>query len=1171
MWSNDQSKEESTSSEVQRAKFATVYEKIVPRGRRKTLVVGDMEEIAVEEEIDAPPDLNNLQKLVTSQSFVNFFFVAIIVNTVILTIPNYAHVNSSGEIVETQSLRNRIYLESDMFFVVLFTVEAVLQMGAFGVFGENAYFSNQWSWLDFTLVLAGWVAYIPGVKNFSVLRLMRILRPLKLFAKQENLQKVLTIVFTTIPKLRNVFYIFFFVVTFFSIVGLHLFLGPQWYARCRLTPYPVHFNWTEGDDFEAFRCLNADNINLASDYPTLSKESSPWAHPLPDCWWPVDETDERLCALGPKGLHSCFHDVGGVPVDQWRWCGSDFDGFGNPRYVDHDLNKAAMRTEAFNWGFSNFDHFRRGIFIAIPTITLDDWGRLMFFCQDAFDPVFGGIFFVSLIVVGNYIVLNLILMEVNSSMEEYKDAEEAKKIKAEIPEEKKKEEGVSARSALRTSITYSTSRFCNPWAPPLKQLIAFATMKSDFVAAFVNSTAFIWLSTTMIVANAVFLALQKYPMTTAYSDVLDVANFVFSMFFALECALTIIASGLFGYFSQLLNCFEFIIIFAAFVAAVLYPPSIMVTSQSHRNFGNSINAFRTFRMLQLFNVVTKYLDFQDDAHVMSDFIARIKKTLYDMASFGVVLFIFIYVMALVGMQYFANRLRFDESGKVINSIKSPEWENAPDRPRYNFDNFWLAFTTVFQLIVGEKAFAVSIDIFRSRGYWGMAYPIFIVIFGGIFMLNQLQTLIINDIKSRESGSEADIKKDKAEYARLFKAASSFISSSPSSKRSSKATPVKIDKASTKYADSPERRSSKIKEWLQGAVTPEFKADISIADFPMMEENKKDVVLSKPVSRWSLRDDWDSLTYCIHLGYSVVQTKVIVWINSHFFHAISLFAILLSSIGLALQNQMLDPNSYEFLTLNAIDLITSFFFVGQVSLEVVALAPSKYFRSFAHVADLIITIISVVGIVDKSNAQVKAIRSLKTLRAFKSLRVFKTFSGLKSTVKGVLGVVPDVTMIACLFAFILFVFGIFTVSGLSGQFRSCGGQIFDDVVSTNAQYLHHLNFPQTWNSFGEDKRSVFGPNNAVFEYLNITGEAAAMCTGWPDLPCCLDAMGGQWAPFVGSPLVGTSRSFCECWGGSWKKLSELNFDDIFQAMILLFEATSGGGWMEMMYYGAWAHM
>ncbi|KAL4124034.1 hypothetical protein PRIC2_009876 [Phytophthora ramorum] len=70
------------------------------------------------------------------------------------------------------------------------------------------------------------------------------------------------------------------------------------------------------------------------------------------------------------------------------------------------------------------------------------------------------------------------------------------------------------------------------------------------------------------------------------------------------------------------------------------------------------------------------------------------------ANFGVLLFLFIYIYALVGVQFFGNTMRFDDEGYPTPFTLEGFW--AGTVPRNNFDTLLWAAVTVFQIITGEN-------------------------------------------------------------------------------------------------------------------------------------------------------------------------------------------------------------------------------------------------------------------------------------------------------------------------------------------------------------------------------------------------------------------------------------------------------------------------------------
>ena len=64
--------------------------------------------------------------------------------------------------------------------------------------------------------------------------------------------------------------------------------------------------------------------------------------------------------------------------------------------------------------------------------------------------------------------------------------------------------------------------------------------------------------------------------------------------------------------------------------------------------------------------------------------------LKDIANFSLLLFIFIFIFALLGMELFAFKVRFDKEGSLIPIVDGIIYEGSVS-PRANFDTFFHAF------------------------------------------------------------------------------------------------------------------------------------------------------------------------------------------------------------------------------------------------------------------------------------------------------------------------------------------------------------------------------------------------------------------------------------------------------------------------------------------------
>eukprot|EP01035_Chromulina_nebulosa_P041227 gene41227-55756_t len=201
----------------------------------------------------------------------------------------YDHVTDTNDLSEIGSSINSVIIGSEWVFTIIFTVEMVLKILAFGLVANDLpdrkpYFMDWWNWLDFVVVLFALLANMNVLSSniTKIFRLFRVLRPLK---SVKSLPAVAAIVSGMLNSLRDLSEILFtisFVFVFFSIVGLQLFIGPYLHTRCRLTPFPVNNSWvakiSEGYlngstsykytlNYTEYRCLNGPNFDHPSEHP----------------------------------------------------------------------------------------------------------------------------------------------------------------------------------------------------------------------------------------------------------------------------------------------------------------------------------------------------------------------------------------------------------------------------------------------------------------------------------------------------------------------------------------------------------------------------------------------------------------------------------------------------------------------------------------------------------------------------------------------------------------------------------------------------------------------------------------------------------------------------------------------------------------------------------------
>ena len=83
------------------------------------------------------------------------------------------------------------------------------------------------------------------------------------------------------------------------------------------------------------------------------------------------------------------------------------------------------------------------------------------------------------------------------------------------------------------------------------------------------------------------------------------------------------------------------------------------------------------------------------------------RTLRDISTFSVLLFIFIFIYALLGLEVFAFQAKFNSNDELDMKDGSP--------PEINFDGFIQSFSTVFIVLTNDSWSTIFFDYYRASG------------------------------------------------------------------------------------------------------------------------------------------------------------------------------------------------------------------------------------------------------------------------------------------------------------------------------------------------------------------------------------------------------------------------------------------------------------------------
>lgn len=200
------------------------------------------------------------------------------------------------------------------------------------------------------------------------------------------------------------------------------------------------------------------------------------------------------------------------------------------------------------------------------------------------------------------------------------------------------------------------------------------------LGGFVTNKYFSYTVLTVVMLNFIVLAMDHHLIDNDWLLVIDYANLTFTVFFLLELILKIIGLGPVGYFSDRFNNLDFFVVGLSLVEMAM-------------GSDGAFSALRTLRLLRTFKVFAASASLRKLLQVTMKGGAAI-------LNFGVLLFFFLVIYALVGMHFFGM------------SFKSDVY-HAPGR----FDSFYWAFLTVFQVLTRENWHELLYVGFGSPAGW----------------------------------------------------------------------------------------------------------------------------------------------------------------------------------------------------------------------------------------------------------------------------------------------------------------------------------------------------------------------------------------------------------------------------------------------------------------------
>uniref|UniRef100_A0A8C1MA15 Sodium channel protein n=1 Tax=Cyprinus carpio TaxID=7962 RepID=A0A8C1MA15_CYPCA len=280
--------------------------------------------------------------------------------------------------------------------------------------GPFTFLRDPWNWLDFSVIVMAYVTEFVDLGNVSALRTFRVLRALKTISVIPGLKTIVGALIQSVKKLADVMILTVFCLSVFALIGLQLFMGNLRQKCVRSTAHCLN-NTLPSDNNSTFFCNNRTWSSL-EDF--------------------ITNEDNYFKVEGAKDALICGNasDAGKCP-----------DGF--------ECMKTGRNP---NYGYTSFDTFGWAFLSLFRLMTQDYWENLYHHTLRSAGKTYM-VFFVVVIFLGSFYLVNLILAVVAMAYEEQNQATIAEALQKEqefqlAMEQLKKEQQVAQKAQETESI-----------------------------------------------------------------------------------------------------------------------------------------------------------------------------------------------------------------------------------------------------------------------------------------------------------------------------------------------------------------------------------------------------------------------------------------------------------------------------------------------------------------------------------------------------------------------------------------------------------------------------------------------------------------------------------------------------------------------------------------------
>ncbi|XP_070405065.1 voltage-dependent L-type calcium channel subunit alpha-1C isoform X18 [Nothobranchius furzeri] len=829
------------------------------------------------------------------------------------------------------------------------------------------------------------------------------------------------------------------------------------------------------------------------------------------------------------------------------------------RHCMQNATKCKAGWEGPNDGITNFDNFAFAMLTVFQCITMEGWTDVLYWVNDAVGYKWPWVYFVTLIIIGSFFVLNLVLGVLSGEFSKEREKAKARgdfqklREKQQLEEDLKgyldwitqaedidpenEEEGLdddkprnrkarhflSLRGAVKKNAAFlrkalsmpaSENESVNTDNAPGGDVegetcctrLAIRISKSKFSRYSRRWNRLCRRKCRAAVKSQVFYWLVIFlvflnTLTIASEHhqqpqwLTDVQDIANKVLLALFTGEMLLKMYSLGLQAYFVSLFNR---FDSFVVCGGILETILVETKIMSPLG--ISVLRCVRLLRIFKI-TRYWN------SLSNLVASLLNSVRSIASLLLLLFLFIIIFSLLGMQLFGGKFNFDETR------------------RSTFDNFPQSLLTVFQILTGEDWNSVMYD--GIMAYGGPSFPgmlvciYFIILFicGNYILLNVFLAIAVDNLADAESltsaQKEEEEAKERKKLARLTspekrtenekppieekKSEKIELKSITSDGEANTATKINIDDCCGD--ESEEKNPYPANDYIGDDEDDEPEMPVGPRPRPLSDIQLKEKAVPMPEAR--------AFFVFSHTNkFRVLCHKIV---NHNIFTNLILFFILLSSISLAAEDPVKN-DSFRNQILGYADHVFTGLFTIEIILKMTAygafLHKGSFCRNYFNILDLVVVSVSLIssGIQwieyflssGGWSSAINVVKILRVLRVLRPLRAINRAKGLKHVVQCVFVAIRTIGNIVIVTTLLQFMFACIGVQLFKGKFFYCTDSSKQTQAECRGSYITYKD-----GNVGKPEKALRNWENSDFNFDDVLQGMMALFAvstfeGWPGL-------------------------------------------------------------------------